>query len=179
MRYVCMNFKRTRLSAKKTPLKYDSQGNILCRWCEKCVHPPRKTFCSAECVHNWKLRSNLTYARRCVRQRDRGVCSKCGTDTYKISRGMRKPLRGETEAAWKKRVKAIRKKYKIGPRRVTLWDMDHIQEVAVGGGQCGLDNLITLCTVCHKQKTKKFVKKHRAKKKTASKRTKRAKKADI
>lgn len=31
-----------------------------------------------------------------------------------------------------------------------FWQVDHIQPVYRGGGQCSLDNLQTLCTVCHK-----------------------------
>lgn len=34
-----------------------------------------------------------------------------------------------------------------------LWQADHILPVAEGGGGCGLDNIQTACTVCHKRKT--------------------------
>ena len=33
------------------------------------------------------------------------------------------------------------------------WQADHIVPVAEGGGSCGLDNLRTLCTGCHKAAT--------------------------
>lgn len=33
------------------------------------------------------------------------------------------------------------------------WQADHIVPVAEGGGACGLENLQTLCTPCHKAKT--------------------------
>lgn len=32
-----------------------------------------------------------------------------------------------------------------------FWQVDHIKPVFSGGGQCSLDNLQTLCTVCHKE----------------------------
>jgi len=35
----------------------------------------------------------------------------------------------------------------------TLWEADHILPVVEGGGGCGLDNLRTLCTRCHRQAT--------------------------
>jgi len=35
-----------------------------------------------------------------------------------------------------------------------VWQADHIIEVRHGGGGCTLDNFQTLCTVCHKKKTK-------------------------
>jgi 5-methylcytosine-specific restriction endonuclease McrA len=69
---------------------------------------------------------------------------------------MRKPLRGEIKSQWKRRVNAIRKKYKIGPKRVTLWDVDHITPVIEGGGECGLDQLRTLCVLCHRKETAKL-----------------------
>lgn len=32
-----------------------------------------------------------------------------------------------------------------------FWQVDHIRPVYGGGGQCNLDNLQTLCTVCHRE----------------------------
>lgn len=37
--------------------------------------------------------------------------------------------------------------------RKSLWDADHIIPVAEGGGECDLDNLQTLCVMCHRKKT--------------------------
>ena len=36
---------------------------------------------------------------------------------------------------------------------ISLWQADHIVEVVMGGGLCGLENYQTLCTACHKEKT--------------------------
>lgn len=36
----------------------------------------------------------------------------------------------------------------------SLWQNDHIKPVVEGGGQCGLDNMRTLCLRCHKDATK-------------------------
>jgi 5-methylcytosine-specific restriction enzyme A len=38
-------------------------------------------------------------------------------------------------------------------RRVTFWDVDHIQPVVEGGGSCNLDNLRSLCIPCHREVT--------------------------
>src|SRR5207248_244912 len=35
----------------------------------------------------------------------------------------------------------------------SCWEADHIQAVAEGGGQCGLENYRTLCFICHKKKS--------------------------
>ena len=37
------------------------------------------------------------------------------------------------------------------PGEGLFWQVDHIQPVSGGGGQCSLDNLQTLCTVCHRE----------------------------
>jgi hypothetical protein len=37
--------------------------------------------------------------------------------------------------------------------RRSLWDADHILPVAEGGGECDLDNLRTLCLMCHREAT--------------------------
>ena len=150
-------------------------GENLCRWCLKKVSPPRRTFCSPDCVHEYSLRTSTSYARRCVRLRDKGICAKCGLDTYKITKGLRKPLKGETKTQWKNRVSAIRKKYRLGPKRVTAWDMDHILAVAEGGGLCGLLGYQTLCTICHQVKSKEMMARRReSKKKKIKRRTKKA-----
>lgn len=36
------------------------------------------------------------------------------------------------------------------------WEADHIVPVVEGGGSCGLENLRTLCTKCHKDETSKL-----------------------
>jgi len=39
------------------------------------------------------------------------------------------------------------------PKEGDFWQADHILAVAEGGGGCGLENLRTLCTPCHKIET--------------------------
>jgi 5-methylcytosine-specific restriction endonuclease McrA len=132
-------------------------GHALCRYCSTEVKPPRRTFCSDSCVHEWKLRSSPKYVRQCLKKRDKGICAKCGIDTYKLSKGLRKPLKGESWEVWQERVKKIREEWKIGPGRVTLWEFDHITAVVENGGETGLQNAQTLCVKCHRQKSAELV----------------------
>jgi 5-methylcytosine-specific restriction endonuclease McrA len=37
-----------------------------------------------------------------------------------------------------------------------MWECDHVVSVADGGGSCGLENLQTLCSICHRKKTKEW-----------------------
>lgn len=92
-------------------------GRVLCRRCSTEVPAGRRTFCSNECVHEWRLRTDPGYLRHQTFHRDKGVCAKCG----KQSR--------------------------------CDWQADHIVPVVEGGGECGLENIRTLCTPCHKEET--------------------------
>lgn len=123
-------------------------GRPLCRWCQlEILAPRRRTFCSDFCVHQWRLRSDAGYLRDQVFLRDRGVCALCGLDTvaaYSALKRTRGAARAESLTMWGLA--------SISARR-SLWDADHIRPVAEGGGECDLDNLRTLCLLCHREAT--------------------------
>lgn len=138
---------RTKKDAQKVlgvrPQGRGPNGRNLCRFCNCEVPPRRRSFCSPACVHEWKVRSDTRYARRCVRKRDKGICALCGLDCLALQREIRSlPL-------FQRKAKA--EEYGIPKHRVmkSLWDCDHIVPVAEGGGECGLYNLRTLCLPCH------------------------------
>ena len=119
-----------------------SERTGLCRWCGCGVPRGRRTFCSPECVHQWRLRTDPGYLREQVFRRDRGVCALCGLDAETLRKDKRKldyAARRVFEREW--------------GRRRTLWDADHILPVAEGGGECDLSNLRTLCLKCHARVT--------------------------
>lgn len=150
-------------------MRWDADGNPLCRWCSKIVIPPKKTFCSKECVHEWKIRSNITYLRKVIVKRDKGICALCKINCLQICRGFKRPLRGETREQWKRRVAATRRKYGIPKHRMTAYDVDHIVPVVEGGGagiKDLLSNLRILCLKCHKKVTAKLAAKRAKEKKS-------------
>ena len=127
-------------------MQRNSVGAPLCRWCNGEVQGRRRTFCSPECVHQWKLRTDPGYLREKVFERDRGVCAQCGIDTVIMRRDMRKldfAARRTFLREW-----GLRE----GSRK-SLWDADHVLPVAEGGGQCDLSNMRTLCLKCHREAT--------------------------
>jgi len=133
----------------KDDLPKGLNGRALCRWCSLEVPRGRQTFCSEWCVAEWRLRSNPGYLRERTLDRDRGVCANCGADTLaawiqlKRSRGS---ARAKLLAHW-------------GLTRLnrrSLWDADHIVPVVEGGGECALQNIRTLCLICHRQSTREL-----------------------
>jgi 5-methylcytosine-specific restriction protein A len=119
---------------------------VLCRWCGIEVPLGRRTFCSPDCVHEWKLRTDPGYLREQVFARDRGVCAVCGID----AEGLRKEFRKLDYRARRQ----FLKEWKLKEHwRRSLWDADHVLSVAEGGGQCDLANMRTLCLKCHRVAT--------------------------
>ena len=135
-------------------LPKDENGFTMCRWCSGPVKPPRRTMCSPECVHEILIRTNGRYLRDCVYNRDKGICKLCNLDTKKIAK-QALALEGQEKKDFLIENKILFKR-KIWKRKHGggLWDADHIIPVKEGGGQCGLDNIRTLCIPCHKKITK-------------------------
>lgn len=148
-------------------------GRRLCRWCGREVPPGRRTFCSALCTHEWRVRSSSGYLREKVYERDRGVCAKCGRDARKLkakledeqTAAMRRcgVFDGKPMADWRKdpQYLAFLKKppcpLTVKEAEKSLWQADHVLEVAEGGGLCGLEGIRTLCLWCHKDATRVFM----------------------
>lgn len=132
-------------------LKKGPNGYNLCRECSTEVTPPRRTFCSEECVHEWKCRTDPGYQAREVLKRDKGVCALCSVDCELGLRQLKDAPYGELHPLMER----------FGLKRfnrwaLRIWDMDHTTPVIEGGGSCGLENLRTLCKPCHKQETAKL-----------------------
>ena len=105
----------------------------------------RRTFCSDECVHQWRLRSSTSYLRKFVLRRDRGICALCGIDTVAMRRGVMKlPLPARSQE-----LRELTEHGLIGHTRKSWWEADHIVPV-VEGGDSNLENLRTLCHPCHR-----------------------------
>ena len=132
--------------ADRSALEKGIGGRALCRWCNLEVPAGRFTFCSEWCVNEWRLRTDPCYVREQLFARDRGICALCRADTrgcwieLKRSRGAQ---RQRLLAHWG--LKRLTRK--------TLWDADHVLPVCEGGGECDLENLRTLCLICHRRET--------------------------
>lgn len=99
-------------------------------------------------MEEWRLRTDPGYVREKVLQRDRGVCAQCGVDclsAWKDLKRLRGAARLKALARW-----GVRPGHRV---RKSLWDADHIVPVVEGGGECDLENIRTLCLICHRAVT--------------------------
>jgi 5-methylcytosine-specific restriction enzyme A len=126
-------------------------GRPLCRKCQSEIPKGsgRRTFCSEDCVEQWKIRTQPEFAAERVHTRDKGVCVLCQRDCDALLRKIRVT----------KRALRSRRMQELGLpdyllRRRRYWEVDHILPVVEGGGSCGLSNLRTLCWACHKEATR-------------------------
>jgi hypothetical protein len=134
--------------ASRHELPTGPNGLPLCRWCDlEILAKRRRTFCSDYCVHQWRLRTDPGYLRDQVFARDRGRCAVCSIDTVAAYAALKR-ARGAARAAGL----GLYGMKTMSSRR-SLWDADHILPVAEGGGQCDLDNIRTLCLLCHREAT--------------------------
>src|SRR5271169_4299589 len=132
--------------ADRAALRRGDAGRALCRWCDLEVPAGRFTFCSEWCVREWRLRTDPGYLRDQVFLRDHGVCALCRADTTDALLTLKR-ARGSA------RLKLLARWGLKRLSRKTLWDADHIVPVVEGGGECDLQNLRTLCLLCHRQQT--------------------------
>lgn len=125
-----------------------------CTWCGKKAPPPRRTWCSQECVDQY-LRCNQASLRSEVWDRDSGVCSECGLDTVRLMRAVSRDL-ARVGIRWslggfvaKSRVWGWLGLRPPPKGRLEPWDADHIVPICEGGAPHDLSNLRTLCWWCH------------------------------
>uniref|UniRef100_A0A8B9RLP3 Zinc finger, RAN-binding domain containing 3 n=1 Tax=Astyanax mexicanus TaxID=7994 RepID=A0A8B9RLP3_ASTMX len=139
----------------------DSGGNPLCLSCQKPSTDHSGWaggFCSSACMEEFQLRSNQSYMRARVLETEQGVCQHCGLHAHQLYLRVRdaphthrKELLDNTWLA-QLPLKQLNEMIR-NPVEGQFWQVDHIKPVYSGGGQCLLDNLQTLCTVCHRTRT--------------------------
>ncbi len=130
-------------------------GRILCWWCRKEVPPRRQHWCSAECVHAYRLENDWQYVRRHVFERDGGKCTACGVDISQAVAWWRRIAEHCDRGAYSRK-EVFAAATAVGwPRQLyrDWWEADHVK-ARKEGGRDHLDNLRTLCVPCHKHRTK-------------------------
>ena len=115
-----------------------------CTYCGKPVPKPRIKWCSDECFDEF----NWPVARGKAIRRDKGICQRCGCDTFMMERVMSRVCFGCRDTGWSSARWFAKQLAKIGfPSHYA--EVHHIVAVSEGGTN-RQENLITLCVPCHK-----------------------------
>ncbi|NXY24665.1 ZRAB3 endonuclease, partial [Atrichornis clamosus] len=150
----------------------DSQGIPLCLSCQQPTAQPQPgcqarawdtRFCSHACQEDFSIRSSQSYLRTKVFEIEHGVCQFCQQNAQELYLSVRDAPRSQRkqllESSWMSHLPLGQLNEMIrSPTEGQFWQVDHIQPVYSGGGQCSLENLQTLCTACHRERTAKQAK---------------------
>ncbi|XP_069472656.1 DNA annealing helicase and endonuclease ZRANB3 isoform X2 [Ambystoma mexicanum] len=145
----------------------DKEGNPLCLQCQQPTPLPSKDnqstawdtrFCSQICQEDFFIRSSQGYMRAKVFETEHGVCQTCHLNAQELYLTVRDaPViqrKSLLESTWMSQLSLAQLNEIIrNPTEGLFWQVDHINPVYGGGGQCSIENLQTLCTVCHKERT--------------------------
>ena len=136
-------------------LRKDEAGKALCRGCGGPITDKRRqTWCGAACVEKY----HPFYVRKAVIKRDGFVCQICGLDI----KAAVKQWRAEKVDFWKDKPGYLAWK-KRNPRA----EYDHITPFSEGGLTV-LENMRTLCRLCHKTCTAELAAKRAKQRKTTA-----------
>ncbi|KAK2856896.1 hypothetical protein Q5P01_005631 [Channa striata] len=155
----------------------DSEGVPLCLSCHQACATTAEAwnnrFCSHRCQEEFQLRSSQTFMRSRVLEVEQGICQHCGLHAHDLFMKVRdappSKRKEMLENSWLAQL-SLRQLNEIirAPVEGDFWQVDHIRPVYSGGGQCSLDNLQTLCTVCHKNRTSQQAKERSQMRKNAA-----------
>ncbi|XP_014890327.1 DNA annealing helicase and endonuclease ZRANB3 isoform X2 [Poecilia latipinna] len=155
----------------------DSQGVPLCLSCQQACPTTGGAwdtrFCSHRCQEEFQLRSSQTFMRSCVLEAEQGICQHCGLKAHELFLKVRDAPASKRkeilENTWLAQLPLKQLNEMIrAPVEGDFWQVDHIQPVYRGGGQCSMDNLQTLCTACHKARTAQQARERSQMKKSAA-----------
>jgi superfamily II DNA or RNA helicase len=133
---------------------------VVCR-----VNGDTELFCGGKCREEFYFKRSSAAIRRTVASVDRSICAYCNVDCEALYAAL-------TAAVGRRsRLKVIQmlhphlmqypallERIVAHPDPGNIWQADHITPVASGGGEATLDNIQTLCILCHTLKTKEDLK---------------------
>lgn len=149
------------------PVRQDRYGYYLCRLCQQPCPGTERHWCSEDCLQRYLTLSHGAFVRAQLFKRDQGICSECGVNAQHMDQALAAladdllhpllmtihPMIAATLCAegWTNVTLRGRGSYPDALEFTSCWEAHHVQSVAEGGGECGLENYRTLCFVCHKK----------------------------
>ncbi|KAI0243026.1 DNA annealing helicase and endonuclease ZRANB3 [Lamellibrachia satsuma] len=149
----------------------DAEGRPLCVNCQQPYqnelvgfhvmqeNPWQTRFCCRDCMQQYWMKTSRQYSVQQVFEAEHGVCQLCQVDAHefflrvKNCSSLAKRAQLIQESCYKVLKKDVKDRMLKQPQKGLFWNVDHITPVADGGGECDIDNLRTLCTVCHRDVT--------------------------
>ncbi|KAL6175451.1 hypothetical protein ACLB2K_052092 [Fragaria x ananassa] len=117
-------------------------------------------FCNLDCYGEYHIRTSNRSIRHELFQLERGVCVNCQLDCHKLVEHIR-PLSDEKRRQYIEkfaprvaRLKKLLERLVKDPTEGNAWHADHLVPVYLGGGECRLENMRTLCVACHSDVTR-------------------------
>uniref|UniRef100_A0A803L9E9 DNA annealing helicase and endonuclease ZRANB3 n=1 Tax=Chenopodium quinoa TaxID=63459 RepID=A0A803L9E9_CHEQI len=112
-------------------------------------------FCSNVCYDKYRSMTSGRYLRQELFQIERGVCTNCELDCHKLVQHLLPLAVEDREKYIEREAPQLTKHRKLldklvrEPTEGNAWHADHIIAVFMGGGECTLENMRTLCVACH------------------------------
>ncbi|KAL6574198.1 hypothetical protein OROHE_001102 [Orobanche hederae] len=117
-------------------------------------------FCNLSCYEEFRLRTSNRSLREGLFQMEHGICTSCHLDCHKLVEHTKRLPLEKRESYIRKVAPNLANRPKLlvklvrEPSEGNAWHADHIVPVYLGGGECKLENMRTLCVVCHARVTK-------------------------
>lgn len=146
---------------------WTEDGQPLCKLCQSpCLGTQAKSpeyfedlFCKLSCFEEFRMRTSQQFLREELFSIERGICTNCKLDCHKLVKRVC-PLSIDQRREHILKVAPEFAKHKKLLNKLVLetaegnaWHADHIVPVYRGGGECRLENMRTLCVVCHAKVT--------------------------
>jgi hypothetical protein len=143
--------------------RFAADGAPLCLHCGEPYSDATRALtasgcCGEACAAALRVLTQSGAARRQLAQLERGVCALCRLDTLALAQelnaipGARERQRRLAAAGWGERRAAAAAQHLPVPEGL-LWQADHANAVAEGGGEAALEAYRTLCDPCHLRET--------------------------
>ncbi|KAK6183076.1 hypothetical protein SNE40_010622 [Patella caerulea] len=118
-------------------------------------------FCSLPCADSHWTKTDSGYCRDKIYQIEHGICQVCQFDAHSFyiqireTTDVKQRIKLISESKFCKLKSKIKEQMTRKPVEGQFWHLDHIKPVWEGGGMCDIDNMRTLCVICHHTVTAK------------------------